>query len=505
MTLRTGVRLLAAVAFFLVISALIVGRNVNREVSRDEHLFVAGGALVSEGLLPYRDFPYLHMPYQALLFGALFRVLSYKLLTARLATTLCAVAALLLVFWLARTLSRGQRSPGPVLLPAASVLLIVANPFFIVASGRAWNHDLPVLLTLGAFVSHYRGLMWQWRWGVLLSGVLLGAAVGSRIVFALAVIPFAAVIVLHERRSGGAVGRSLAVFAAGMTLSLLPVGVLAALNVEKFMFDNIGYFLLNAEWRRVTGYPEAMTLPAKVRYLLVDLRAGPGAAALVLASVVCAGLRPAPFSARMPRDLGLLFAWLVAGVLFAGALVNTPVFSQYFYAPVPFLVLACAFAVASLDQGTRQRVGLSFLVLVVLISGRDALPRYRRVANPVAPSTWAALQSHALGRLIAERVGGGRVLTLAPIAPVEGGAGIYAEFAPGPFAWRSAGLLPRERRRALGLIAAPDLSDYLADRPPDGILVGYEGDLEDPLADYAMAHGYRAVRLPGGKTLWVHP
>jgi hypothetical protein len=96
----------------------------------------------------------------------------------------------------------------------------------------------------------------------------------------------------------------------------------------------------------------------------------------------------------------------------------------------------------------------------------------------------------------------GRVLTLAPILPLEAGLRIYPAFASGPFAWRSGSLLPQEERRAMSIVTAEDLEEYLT-IPPQAILTGYEVIWESPLLDYARRHTYREAKLADGGSLWL--
>ena len=99
--------------------------------------------------------------------------------------------------------------------------------------------------------------------------------------------------------------------------------------------------------------------------------------------------------------------------------------------------------------------------------------------------------------------GKNKVLTLAPIFPLEGNAEVYEEFSTGSFAWRIAPLLPGNERKELGIVSKEDLSDFLKTKPPKAILVGSEGSLESPLLSYAREKGYKAVELSNGMTLWL--
>jgi hypothetical protein len=101
-------------------------------------------------------------------------------------------------------------------------------------------------------------------------------------------------------------------------------------------------------------------------------------------------------------------------------------------------------------------------------------------------------------------VGAGKVLTLTPLLPLEGGAGIYEQLAAGPFTWRIAAQLPEAERHRLGVVGSDDLDTLLQSEPPGAVLTGLEPDLEEPLVKYAQAHGYSASRLAfDGATLWL--
>jgi hypothetical protein len=104
-----------------------------------------------------------------------------------------------------------------------------------------------------------------------------------------------------------------------------------------------------------------------------------------------------------------------------------------------------------------------------------------------------------------KQLNGGKILTLAPTYPLLGGFDVYPEFATGPFAWRSAHLIPAERRRRLHLVAPDDLDSFLEPYPPAGILTGYEddGDLEKPFLEYAKRHGYQLVHISKKRDLWI--
>jgi hypothetical protein len=115
------------------------------------------------------------------------------------------------------------------------------------------------------------------------------------------------------------------------------------------------------------------------------------------------------------------------------------------------------------------------------------------------------IQVHQVGEEIRRIAGEGRLLTLAPLFPLEGGLDVYLELAAGPFGWRINPFLPDAEKRALHLASAGDLNNLLRTTPPRAILTGLEPGLEDPLKAYARAHSFVPHPLSNGATLWLPP
>jgi hypothetical protein len=200
----------------------------------------------------------------------------------------------------------------------------------------------------------------------------------------------------------------------------------------------------------------------------------------------------------------LLFSIAVASFLLIGALAPTPSFYQYFYAPVPFVFIGILYGMPLLyGAGQPVRIALGVFGSIVVISSIIGFRQYGDTALNLSPRTWTAVEIHRTGQAIKRSLGEGKVLTLSPIFPLEGGLEIYPAFVTGPFAWRVAPLVSHDDRQALGLVSANDLPILLRNSPPKGILVGLEGDLEKPLVDYASANGYEPQKLSNGLVLWI--
>ena len=120
------------------------------------------------------------------------------------------------------------------------------------------------------------------------------------------------------------------------------------------------------------------------------------------------------------------------------------------------------------------------------------------------PATWPVFAVHAKAEAIAKLVPHGRVLTLAPLFPLEAGCEIYPEFATGPFAWRTAPFIAPAERQIYDFVGPAELESYLAGDPPAAILTGFEhANWEEPLLSYAGRHHYVGHRLPGRGVVWL--
>ncbi|MFL5733654.1 MAG: hypothetical protein ACJ78Q_10675 [Chloroflexia bacterium] len=499
----------AAVLFFAAVFLLLLSANMRKELSHDEHMYVAGGYLLARRLLiPYADLPYLQMPNLAFAYASILLGTSHLLLAARLFNTVCATLSAVILFAVTASLFREAGYAARLTLGAGSALLLVANPIFLYSSGLAWNHDLPVLLALLA-VAAISSAAGRANPYLLLgaAGVAVGLAVGTRLAFAPALLPLAAgAFFLPGATSPRRRLYRAGAFCLGVLGGLLPAIVVAALAPDRFSFDNLGYHRLSETYWRQLGNTRAMDLPSKLGYLW-DVVREPGTLALAIGALLVAILAVITGRAKPAVYFPLALAAGVALSLLVGALLPTPTWYQYYYAPLPFLVLAAAYTAAILYARARTSRGrtalLAAFAVLVLAAGIPAIASYARLNPSLRVDDWVPSQVHALGEEIGQAVGRGKVLTLAPLFPLEGGAGIYEQMAAGPFTWRVAGQLPSEDRGRLGVVGGDDLEALLERDPPAGILTGFEGGLEEPLVKYAQAHGYTARQLSNGATLWL--
>ena len=537
MTWRTLLLWFVSALVLLLILLLLVGINMRRGLNHDEYQFVASGQLMATtGLLPYRDFPYFHVPGLSLLYAGLFQFTPRLLLSARLFSVICGWLLLVLLWVLTLVELRQARFWLRLAAAVGVVLLLMASPIFIYTSGRAWNHDLPMLLTIGAlwvFDRAWRAdppgvanprltaknrLSGFWLSGArfqpvpAVCGLLLGLATATRLSFAFALLAFVLAILLPPKRRWPERRRALLHLSAGALVGMLPALYFLVLSPQAFCFGNLTYIGLNTQYyRSLAAPPPSMTLLGKVDYIWDLLRTQP-ANGLSLLSLVGIGVcvwRADPKAQVWRRLQPTALLWLC---MLLSALVATPSQPQYFYPLWPLVILALV-----LLLGTTQRWGRTPIMLLLVAGGLAAIlsrsPYQAGLEIVFSPREWYPNKLHARGQWVRTLVNAGDgqstvVLTVAPILPLEGGVAIDPALATGPFAWRVAPLLSDEERRRYHLFTPDELMAQLTVTPPRALLVGLENDdvdLEATLVDWAQRQGYVPLALPDEGTLWLSP
>jgi hypothetical protein len=517
--------------FFSFVFCLLFSRAMATTLNNDEYQFVAGGELLAErGLLPYRDYPFLHMPYMLLANALVFGPTEYDFLAARLLTAVCGLASAALLFHFVFRLLDGKGKHFQSTLACVSVILFVLNNAYIDANGRALNHALPNLLALLALEAFYQSLKSK-RSGLFFffCGLFVGLAAGTRLTYALLIPAFACAIFMvpffssrAEKFSLLKIGvRNLLYFFSGVFVALLPVLILAVAAPSQFLFGNLVYIRLNTGYRKVLDYGEAMSLGSKLAYFLKNVLNEP--ASFLLYSLALAfgiGVIFKLLKTKDPRLIPGVLVTLLSLCMFISAFGPTPTWPQYFFAPLPYLIIG-AMGLVALAFQRSPRLGWSLVGLILLLTfvSSSTGQIYNDLKALKAPQTWVPIQIHEFAQAIRQDLPAGKVLTLAPIFPLEAGLDTYAMFTVGPLVWRSAHILSAEKRQQYRIIAYSDLDTFLDDQPPAAILLGVEdrydgfwiynaGALEGPLLEYAESHGYHPLELSpgfgeGSEELWV--
>jgi 4-amino-4-deoxy-L-arabinose transferase-like glycosyltransferase len=508
--------------------ALILSRSVTEFTHRDEHQFIVPGLLtVREGLIPYRDYPLFHMPYLVLVHGVLGMITGWPLLTARILTAAAAWASLVLL----GVYAFRRLAPLPRFrwwLALAIPLLLLFEPIFAATVTYAWNHAVPLFFALLAFLLACRALrVTDGRWLCVASGASLAVAACMRLTFLPLLAPFAISLLWFNRSPWRLRWQRAGFFAGGAALAALPAAILFAMAPEQFLFGNLQYPKLSVIWRRypiwkenlstfvdpVRGFLDPLheglhgrTLDRKLRRTMaVTVRDNWPVFAAIVGSLVTGAIGVAR-TRRAEPALGFLAVTLPFVVW--GCMAPSRFHVQYFFALMPFLALAmvelCRATALWRPVAGAASAGLilaSALMAAVLGASQYACARQLRDF-----ASWGAVNAHRLAYQLRAELGPGRILTLDPLLVAEAGAPVYPEVSSGEFGWRTAHLLPLEKRRRLKMVCAFDLEPWLRAQPPNALLLDWtDPQLTPPLIAWARTHGFHSQNRYGLLELWTRP
>jgi hypothetical protein len=480
---------------------LLFARSMDRALNHDEHQFLAPAVLLAtEGLQPYRDLPLFHLPNQVLLYAAAFRFSDHYVLTAKMLAVLFSIGMAVLVFRAGRCeVEQGSGWGKTLLLPGTiGLVFLLFDPLFCYTTGKTWNHDISAFFALAAVASQAQGLKLGSAGWFGLAGTLAGLAVGTRLTL-LPLLPALALTCLlvptWKKRAALAT-----VLTCGACIALLPSFYYLATAPEAFLFGNLEFprlRLLDPNDERVR---KTMTWWRKGRFFAkeVVLPSWP-----VFIAFFAFAARPGWRWLRSPKtgSAACGVALVALPALLLGCFLPSRYQYQHYFVLIPVLTYAIA---SSLVSAPRRHLQIaSVLAIVALVAG---IAEYRKVGEVFQQEEWAAMKVRALGAEIHRHLPAGKVLTLAPTLPLEGGLRIYPEFATAPFAWRAAEFLEPSRREGFKVVAPSDLESFLKADPPAAILTGVEErELEEPIVAYARAHHFRPVKLPKKRLLWLPP
>ncbi len=521
----------------LVAATLAVGLFAMTVFNRahNEQMYVAAAYLLTQGQQLYSDFAFLQTPYSVLTYALVYVLTGggYFLLKAKLINWLWMLIGAWLIF------GRTRRVTQDLLLALLILVLYFANYYLLRATIEASNYAMPLALSLGAYLLWLRGVEGRMNYSLaaLLAGVALGGAVGAKLYYASLVLPFSLAALLYPRQLplNKRVMQGLLPLTLGGLIALLPVGYYALRDWDSFVFNNLGYHTLNAQWQLQSGFTDltwaykwdtARDLVGNPNFLILELW---------LAVALLLGWREKQRTLPSP---GTFLAGTTALVAVVTAFSPAPLFPQYFAMPVPFLLLWMAELYGGLTEQARwvlvrlaavcALVGILFVLprhtqaLTRLFGGEDAWSGV--VAVRESEQIRVAMEIQKIHNVLHEVKSNGvivdyrggprpeseilpeamRLATLSPVLALEAGIPFYPELATGSFLLRVGDLLASEERARYVATSPSTLAALLDATPPAAILIGDEGDEEIPLRQYAEEHGYRLadITLTNGE-LWL--
>jgi hypothetical protein len=502
--------LIGAIIFGAIFYIYTFSQAMLAPLNQDENQFIASAYLLSsKSLLPYIDYPYFHVPNLVFVYAGLFRIFGHPFFIARSFSAVCAALSLGLISSVAYQRVSCTRVSSKIGFALGSGLFLIANPLFQYTSGKAWNHDLPVLLILAAGSILLFSENWiRPRVWLLVSGFLIGWAAGTRAAYVLAVLAFVVYVWIHNKESARSDRiKNVAVLLGGIAIGLLPTIYLLISNAPNFVFGNLEYARLNTQYRLNTNFGGDFTLSEKLAFFVREILSSPATATILLAFfIICIPKLWSSPSAPTEREKGIFWISLVLLLIIAGFLPS-PMFRQYLYAPIPIMYFAIIFYISDGIPAWRKlepiQLFIAALVAVVAISGLQNLPLMTKKVVDV--ENWVPYQVRRVGKSLSAELPQGNVLTLAPVYVTEAGLDIYPEFAMGSFAFRVSGFLGAEERKRFKMISPEDLGTFLENNPPVAILTFVDVDkkaLNDILARQAQLLGFTGHALEDGLEYW---
>jgi hypothetical protein len=293
---------------------------------------------------------------------------------------------------------------------------------------------------------------------------------------------------------------------AGGLVGAIPMLWMFAIASQEFVF---GIFTWHGPvsrlFRAATDGAEEISLGSRMLFPLREILSNPGNLALLSLFVLLQAAAFRQNAARTARDFGNLVVAvsLVCGL--AGAVAPATPYHQHYYAAVPLLVLGLIPPLRLMSEragGLHLALRYAFAAAVA-VSLASTWHDYKHLKRVASPATWTPLKIHAAGQQLARLAPSGRVLTVAPITPLEGRLRIYPAFVNGHFGWRTAPFIPEQQRHAFGFVGPDELSAMLAGEPPVALCTGNIDAPEQAFLDYAASRGYQPHKLANGETAWV--
>jgi len=512
---------LVTVGVLYVLAALLY-MSVTPALNHDEHQFMASAYLVAtQGLHPYRDFAYFHMPNLVYIYAWLLPLTDYPFLVIRLFTGACALAIAATIFLMARSILSHYATATRLLIALGIVLLFVNSPVLAAATAHVWNHTPATLCALLALAFYLQALRRGAVRSFFLSGLSLGMAIGIRVSFVPMVVPFLVVLFLPSIAKEIRRWPSFVAFTVGGILANLPALYFLATSSAQFVFGNLGYATLNTLYRQELGFEGSMSLLEKLIYFVRVVLFKPGDLSIVLIALYIFLYIFFKFGVKQIRTAPLaqpnmLLVPLVIPFLYIGAIAPTPLWHQYFFAPMPFLLVGILYGLNYWpDEKGRPTITRLFLLFAVVsvafgpfVQSREDLPLLFQVNQwfPMTMHQVATEVAHELAATAETNPTATNVLTLAPLYAIEAGAPIYPQFVTGPFAWRVSHLLSPTERQKQKIISPSELATLVEQEAPAVILLTNKRNdeaAEQPLAQAAQQLGFHPRHLSDGSTLWI--
>jgi hypothetical protein len=499
-----------------LLSALLLRVAARRLIDGDEGYLLMAARLISEGLLPYRDFFLPQGPIVPAVFAGYFLVLGRSWLGARMLAGVIAALSCYLVY--RETLSITRRSAAAILAAALFGLSAGTLGWLTIVKG----YGLSALLVLLSIVAARRANETAWtRRGqrmvavmALMAGLASGLATSTRL-YLLLVAPM---LCLHLMRRQGLTRRgfrSLAWFSSGFVLGMLPLAFGYLMAGKAFVFDTIQFHAVReygqssafgtfaGKWnvvRKALGFHAKSTMAERQ---LMGLQIGAALSGLTR------------WIAPGRRGSAATYVW---PAILVGSLLPNPFHPQYLCLLVPFLAIEVGLLLGTLLDACARRANRP-LALVVLVVGTTyaayhggvgAIERRRFTEHGTnVPGIWSSKRapnwSIAVVEAMAQAIDAHEAREAASWWPgymVTSETPVARPLA-NDFGLRAAEVLTPDERRRYHVVNHAEIGDMIRRHRPR---IFVEGNwAARPWADLLPMNGYRVRAEIANARLWTAP
>ncbi len=498
---------LLAALVFVILEQLVW--SVVSPGNHNENVYVAAGVLLNQGQRLYQDFTFPQTPYVPYLYAALFRLTGAHvpyLLAAHLLTCALTLLATAILYWTARILGSSRT------ISLTVAILFACNTLVLKGAQEASNYVPSLTAALFAFHFFARHLRSPRRTvHALLAGAFSSIAIGLKLYYLPHALCLGLALALSEpspRRL-----RAISFYAIGLLIGIFPAALLFIRCPDQFLFCNLTFHRLVS----TVHYSTVGALALEWATLLAKLSIE-NAVPLLLAIILVVLLPTWPQLRGQLRPpwadvstAGILACVVLAACGLAVSLYMRPPWSQYFLQIVPYLLLLIPLLEARLPHDHRRDFAHGFLacgllaslIISVFFIKNTLRTELSTLASSAGRSETSRTLWHTrLARELAQRVAAegvsGPVASLDPLLPLQARLPHYPEFAGGLFAFYMGDTLTPEQRQRYHITSRSTVNQLLTRTPPAAVVVGTYWDEEKPLADYAIAHGYREHTISFG-------
>jgi 4-amino-4-deoxy-L-arabinose transferase-like glycosyltransferase len=330
----------------LAYASSLIAYSHFRLIDGDEGFYSTAARLVTEGKIPYKDFFYPQAPVLPFVYGGAVWLAGPNLASLRFVSIVFSLATVALWGWF--LLKKYGNHRGVVFV---AIGFLAFNPFFISWGVTVKTYALANLLATLALISVWHAVSSARRGWLVAAGFSSGLLVSTRLLYATVPLVILGWLIVRSMRADDRLCfRHTALFLLGMLAGCVPSMILFTHEPEVFVFNNIGYHLLQSDVPSVIEHGSG-----SLKSVLDLLLNHPYLSLQFL--LACVGIYAVITFAGNEADYEKSFALLTITVVIAflaTTLIPSSLYEQYFTGPLaPFLTPLVAAGLYSLWERFR--------------------------------------------------------------------------------------------------------------------------------------------------------